>query len=100
DNDISGGQGDDELYGADGNDTLRDLSTGAAASGNDSFDGGPGDDLFLTLSGTDHIAGGIGTDTAKLLSGSNDWTISGNNFTQSTAAIITVQGLENVVLDQ
>lgn len=58
-NDITGGFGDDRLYGMGGNDTLNGWV------GNDTLDGGDGDDTFMAgnRAGNDTYIGGDGIDT-------------------------------------
>lgn len=68
---ISGGKGDDEIFGLSGNDCLHgdegdDLIKGG--SGNDFASGGKGDDRIEGGSGDDNLSGGEGSD--KLFGGS------------------------------
>lgn len=75
---VSGGQGDDQVWGNSGNDVLRggagdDKVSGGA--GNDRIFGGNGDDVLSGESGDDDIRGGAGQDILSGNSG-ND-TLSG-----------------------
>ena len=65
DNILSGGAGNDQLFGIGGDDTLNggagnDLALGGA--GNDTVNGNAGDDLLLGGIGDDVITGGLGRD--------------------------------------
>ena len=75
---VSGGQGDDQVWGNSGNDVLRGGAGDDKVSGgvgNDSIFGGDGDDVLSGESGDDDIRGGAGKDILSGNSG-ND-TLSG-----------------------
>jgi Ca2+-binding RTX toxin-like protein len=66
DDQINGGGGDDVMYGGNGNDRFNgnnghDLLYGGA--GDDRFDGGAGDDIFYGGLGANRMKGGDGADT-------------------------------------
>ena len=68
DNTLSGGGGDDEIYGGSGDDTLNggagdDTLYGGA--GGDTLDGGAGDDALVGGPGGDSFTGGDGDDTVS-----------------------------------
>jgi Ca2+-binding RTX toxin-like protein len=54
---ISGGGGNDRIFGLGGNDTLE------GGNGHDEVDGGAGNDILLGGNGNDLIVGGVGLDT-------------------------------------
>ena len=70
-NTISGGRGDDKLYGGpSGDDTNIDLLSGGrgddmlfGGAGGDTLDGGKGDDMLWGGPGEDTLVGGFGSDT-------------------------------------
>ena len=66
---ITGGKGDDEIYGGDGNDSLF------GDAGEDYISGGLGDDLLVGDLGDDTIAGGEGDDVLHGGSGSDTFII-------------------------
>lgn len=66
---ISGGNGDDELYGLGGADLLH------GDNGNDRLDGGDGADLVYGDNGSDTLLGGLGADT--LIGGRGDDVLTG-----------------------
>ena len=68
DNTLSGGGGNDEIYGGSGDDTLNgdagdDTLYGGA--GNDMLNGGAGDDALIGGAGGDGFTGGAGEDTVS-----------------------------------
>jgi Ca2+-binding RTX toxin-like protein len=63
DDNLSGGSGNDEMYGGSGDDLL------SGSTGNDFLDGGSGDDDILGGGGLDIIAGGYGNDLISSSSG-------------------------------
>ena len=68
DNTLSGGGGDDEIFGGSGDDTLNggagdDTLYGGA--GGDTLDGGAGDDALIGGPGGDSFTGGAGEDTVS-----------------------------------
>jgi hypothetical protein len=97
---LSGGGGNDTLDGGDGNDTLiggtgDDKLIGGA--GDDTMVGGEGDDVIDAKSGTDDVDGGTGDDTLLLEGNFADATITadGTGFKIVTAnATVTVDNVE------
>ena len=68
DNTLSGGGGDDEIYGGSGDDTLNGGAGDDAlygGPGGDTLDGGAGDDLLIGGAGGDSFTGGAGEDTVS-----------------------------------
>jgi Ca2+-binding RTX toxin-like protein len=66
DDTLSGGAGDDTLFGIDGNDVLAggiDNDSIEGGNGNDSISGSDGNDVINGGLGADNIGGGLGTDT-------------------------------------
>lgn len=61
---LFGGNGNDQLQGGDGNDTLD------GGNGNDQLDGGAGNDVLNGGNGCDQLAGGAGDDS---LTGGRGW---------------------------
>ncbi|HST68059.1 MAG TPA: calcium-binding protein [Solirubrobacterales bacterium] len=69
---LFGGNGDDQLSGAGGDDRLRETTySDKLMLGNDSADGGPGDDEIELGWGDDEAAGGPGRDLIALSRGSD-----------------------------
>ncbi|HXZ97133.1 MAG TPA: calcium-binding protein [Burkholderiales bacterium] len=62
---LTGGEGNDLLFGGNGKDTLR------GGAGNDLLDGGNGDDVLRGGAGNDILEGGNGKDILKDKSGNN-----------------------------
>ncbi|MCX8747299.1 hypothetical protein J3U64_07485, partial [Snodgrassella sp. B3800] len=69
---ISGGKGNDTLYGKDGNDILY------GEEGNDTLSGDAGNDILYGGSGDDTLNGGTGYDI--LIGGTGNDTLSGGNY--------------------
>ena len=68
DNTLSGGGGDDEIYGGSGGDTLNgDAGDDAlyGGAGGDTLNGGAGDDMLIGGPGGDTFSGGAGEDTVS-----------------------------------
>jgi Ca2+-binding RTX toxin-like protein len=62
---IGGGNGEDNLWGSGGDDTILAYSQNdhvVGGNGTDSLNGGGGDDNILGGSGDDHLIGGQGND--------------------------------------
>jgi Ca2+-binding RTX toxin-like protein len=77
---ISGGNGDDFIYGADGADSVNGGSGNDSihgSSGSDSLEGGLGNDELFGGTGNDLISGGLGND--ELYGNDGDDTLDGGN---------------------
>ncbi|WP_419827856.1 glycoside hydrolase family 113 [Sphingomonas sp.] len=71
DNIVTGGAGNDKLFGMAGNDTL------VGGGGNDVFDGGTGNDLLQAGAGDDTLDGGVGQDTLDGGAGNDVYIVDG-----------------------
>jgi hypothetical protein len=72
---LSGGLGDDRMFGDAGNDTLQ------GGAGNDSLFGGDGNDLLIGGAGADSLSGGLGTDVVQFANGWGSDTAQGGENT-------------------
>jgi Ca2+-binding RTX toxin-like protein len=87
---ISGGDGNDILYGRSGNDRLT------GGSGSDSLFGGDGDDALEPNGGSDSVDGGEGNDTIFYVSGTH--TINGGNGVDTLTLYLPI-GADHLVAD-
>ena len=87
DNRLTGGDGNDTLYGQGGMNTLE------GGTGNDLLVGGPGNDHFYAGAGNDSIWGGAGNDQIHAGSGNNNvWTGAGNDWLEGGTGNDTLGG--------
>ena len=101
---LRGGNGDDELIGGRGNDTIEgDGSSGIDDGGDDLLLGGAGDDTFITnaneLNGGDTIEGDSGSDTIVI--DTDNGRTSGVAASSGNAAVINgnVNGIQTIKVE-
>jgi Ca2+-binding RTX toxin-like protein len=91
DDNMSGGDGNDKMFGMSGDDTM------VGGDGNDVVAGGSGNDLMLADAGDDMLVGGSGFDTLDFSAIKGGVTVDLNKHVADGAGHDTIWGVERVV---